>query len=53
MYENLVAEYLEYELPPYITRERAIPSLPSPQRRNLITTLIGVRRCGKTTCFFR
>ena len=53
MYEDLVAEYLEYELPPYITRERAVPSLPSPQRRNLITTLIGVRRCGKTYLLFQ
>lgn len=48
MFESLVAEYLEYKLPPYIARNRRSPALPKPQRRNLILSIIGVRRCGKT-----
>ena len=53
MFEDLVAEYLEYKLPPYTVRVLSVPPLPAPQRRNLITTLIGVRRCGKTYLLFQ
>ena len=53
MYEQLVAEYLAYELPPYVRRREAVGELPVPARRNLITTIIGVRRCGKTFHLFQ
>ena len=53
MYEQLVAEYLAYELPPYVRRRGAAGELPAPARRNIITTLIGVRRCGKTFHLFQ
>lgn len=53
MYESLVTEYLEYELPAYVPRKPVVGSLPTPQRRNMITTLIGVRRCGKTFHLFQ
>lgn len=53
MYEQLVAEYLAYELPEYVRRSDVLGGLPVPARRNLITTLIGVRRCGKTFHLFQ
>ncbi|MGQ5425469.1 ATP-binding protein [Thermophilibacter sp. ZX-H3] len=53
MYEQLVAEYLAYELPTYVRRRDALGELPAPARRNIITTLIGVRRCGKTFRLFQ
>ena len=53
MYEQLVAEYLAYELPPYVVRRGAVGQLPTPRKRNLITTIIGVRRCGKTFYLFQ
>lgn len=53
MYEELVAEYLAFELPPYVRRKDMIGALPAPQRRNLITAIIGVRRCGKTFQLFQ
>ena len=53
MYEQLVAEYLAYELPTYVRRRDALGELPVPARRNIITTLIGVRRCGKTFRLFQ
>lgn len=48
MYESLVAEYLEFTLPPYSPREGFDLSLPEPGRHNIIHSIIGVRRCGKT-----
>ena len=48
MYEELVREYLDYELPPLVERRGTVGDLPSPKKRNLIYSIIGVRRCGKT-----
>lgn len=53
MYEQLVAEYLAFELPPFVSRKAVIESLPVPARRDLITAIIGVRRCGKTFHLFQ
>lgn len=53
MYEELVAEYLAFEIPPYVRRNNALGELPIPQRRNLIMAIIGVRRCGKTFQLFQ
>lgn len=53
MYESLVAEYLDYKPPVYIQRRSILSQLPKPRQRNLITALIGVRRCGKTFCLFQ
>ena len=53
MYESLVAEYLRYELPPYVPRKRLSVALPAPRQRNTITSIIGVRRCGKTFHLFQ
>lgn len=53
MYESLVAEYLDYELPEYVPRSSILKQLPRPKQRNIITTLIGVRRCGKTFHLFQ
>ena len=53
MYEELVSEYLEYNPPELFERERYHIDLPKPKQRNLIHTLIGVRRCGKTFCLFQ
>lgn len=53
MYESLVTEYLSYELPPLVERASILGELPEPRQRNLITTLIGVRRCGKTFYLFQ
>lgn len=48
MYESLVAEYLDFSLPCYIPREDVTLSLPEPVQHNVIYTIVGVRRCGKT-----
>ena len=53
MYEQLVAEYLAYELPSYVPRRNVVGPLPTPKKRNLITAVIGVRRCGKTFTLFQ
>lgn len=53
MYESLVAEYLDYDLPSYVPRHALLRELPSPARRNIIHSLIGVRRCGKTFYLFQ
>ena len=53
MFESLVAEYLEHELPSYSPRRIKLDRLPSPQKNNLITSIIGVRRCGKTYSLFQ
>ncbi len=47
-YESLVAEYLDFELPAYVPREELLVSLPEPSCNNVITSVVGVRRCGKT-----
>lgn len=48
MYESLVAEYLDFELPSFVPREDVTLSLPEPSQHNVIYSIIGVRRCGKT-----
>ncbi len=48
MYENIVAEYLEYELPNLVKRSYDELTLPAPAAHNRILSIIGVRRCGKT-----
>ena len=53
MYKELVAEYLDYELPALVARKCGIKSLPSPAKRNIIYSIIGVRRCGKTFHLFQ
>ena len=53
MYEELVAEYLAYEVPSFIERRGGIAELPAPRERNLIYSVIGVRRCGKTFYLFQ
>ena len=53
MYEQLVAEYLAYDLPSYVPRRGVVGPLPAPRKRNLITSIIGVRRCGKTFTLFQ
>lgn len=51
--EALVAEYLEYPLPSFVARPQYLIELPEPRQRNLIYSLIGVRRCGKTFALFQ
>ena len=53
MYESLVAEYLGFQIPTFIPRKSLLKQLPKPKQRNMITTLIGVRRCGKTFHLFQ
>lgn len=48
MYESIIAEYLEFVIPPFIPREGFTFELPKPARNNIIYTITGVRRCGKT-----
>ena len=47
-YDQLVIEYLDFEIPPYIRRDEVRLDLPRPARNNVIYTITGVRRCGKT-----
>lgn len=47
-YDQLVLEYLDFEIPPYIRRDEVRLDLPRPARNNVIYTITGVRRCGKT-----
>ena len=53
MYESLVAEYIDYELPYFVRRRDDLGHLPTPERRNIIHSIIGVRRCGKTFRLFQ
>lgn len=53
MYESLVAEYLGFQTPAFVPRTSLLKQLPKPKQRNMITTLIGVRRCGKTFRLFQ
>lgn len=53
MYESLIAEYLDYELPELIPRQDVKLDLPAPAQHNLIYSIIGVRRCGKTFFLFQ
>ncbi|MGI6032432.1 MAG: ATP-binding protein [Coriobacteriales bacterium] len=48
MFESLVAEYLDFELPDLIERNELIAQLPAPAFNNTIYSVTGVRRCGKT-----
>ena len=52
-YETLVAEYLDYPLPAYHARTPGLGPLPEPRARNLIYSIIGVRRSGKTFTLFQ
>lgn len=49
----LVAEYLTFSTPQYISRPAADIDLPTPARNNVIYTITGVRRCGKTYAMYQ
>ncbi len=53
MYEGLVAEYLDFELPDLVERDGLDFELPQPRRGNVIYTITGVRRCGKTYVMYQ
>lgn len=53
MYESLVAEYLEQPIPQHVKRDVKALELPAPKRHNLVYTITGVRRCGKTFFMFQ
>lgn len=48
MYESLVAEYIGFSIPPFVPRRNMDFDLPKPKQHNLIYSIVGVRRCGKT-----
>lgn len=48
MYESILAEYLDFQLPKFVERTACKLTLPKPARNNLISVLVGVRRSGKT-----
>ncbi len=48
MFESLVAEYLDFEVPELMGRDALPLDLPFPARANPVFTITGVRRCGKT-----
>lgn len=47
-YDQLILEYLDFQIPPYIRRDEVALDLPQPARNNIIYAITGVRRCGKT-----
>ena len=53
MYEQIVAEYLEFDLPDRIDRDAGELVLPRPAPHNPILSVIGVRRCGKTFMLYQ
>ncbi len=53
MYEQLVSEYLDLELPPVTERDLGGLRLPSPAMHNPVLSIIGVRRCGKTFALYQ
>lgn len=50
---SLIAEYLDFQIPPYVTRDSAVIDVPEPARNNVIYTITGVRRCGKTFAMYQ
>ncbi|MCH9276652.1 ATP-binding protein [Bifidobacterium amazonense] len=50
---SLIAEYLDFTIPSYITRDSASINVPKPARNNVIYTITGVRRCGKTYAMYQ
>lgn len=52
-YESLIAEYLDFDIPPFVPREDVAIDLPRPARNNIVYTIIGVRRCGKTYLMYQ
>ncbi|MBW3080067.1 ATP-binding protein [Bifidobacterium saguinibicoloris] len=52
-FSSLIAEYLDFEVPEYIPRDSAALDVPEPARNNVIYTIIGVRRCGKTYAMYQ
>ena len=53
MYESIVAEYLEFELPRRVNRDLGDLELPKPEAHNPVLSIIGVRRCGKTFTLYQ
>ena len=53
MYESVVAEYLEFELPERVDRDLGSLELPKPAAHNPVLSIIGVRRCGKTFALYQ
>ncbi|KAB8294578.1 ATP-binding protein [Bifidobacterium avesanii] len=53
MMSSLIAEYLDFRIPPYVLRPQADITVPAPARNNVITTITGVRRCGKTYAMYQ
>lgn len=50
---SLIAEYLDFQIPDYIMRDSAAIEVPKPARNNVIHTITGVRRCGKTYAMYQ
>lgn len=50
---SLIAEYLDFTVPEYIPRDSATMDVPKPARNNVIYTITGVRRCGKTYAMYQ
>lgn len=50
---SLIAEYLDFAVPTYIERPSATLDVPAPARNNVIHTITGVRRCGKTYAMYQ
>lgn len=50
---SLIAEYLDFQIPEYIPRWSAAVEIPKPARNNVIYTITGVRRCGKTYAIYQ
>ncbi|KAA8818219.1 ATP-binding protein [Bifidobacterium vespertilionis] len=50
---SLIAEYLDFRIPEYTTRDSAALTVPEPARNNVIYTITGVRRCGKTYAMYQ
>ena len=50
---SLIAEYLDFQIPDYIMRDSAVIEVPKPARNNVIHTITGVRRCGKTYAMYQ
>lgn len=50
---TLIAEYLAFSTPPYTPRPDIDLDLPVPARNNVIYTITGVRRCGKTYAMYQ
>lgn len=53
MYEEIVSEYLDFQLPTYVKRDVTMERLPAPAPHNPILSIIGVRRCGKTFLLYQ